>query len=186
MTSPEERFTALYQRHYEDIARYVRRRAPDVECRDAVAEVFLIGWRRFAEVERARKPLPWLYGVARRVLANEFRSAGRARSLLDRIARHTGPAETPNHAEETAVRVSVAAWFDRLPEPDREALRLIAWECLSTTDAALALGCSPAALAMRLHRLRRRLRREMVVTAPRSRAKELVDLSTPLFRTGGE
>ncbi|MGW0516485.1 RNA polymerase sigma factor [Crossiella sp. NPDC003009] len=178
MTSPEERFTALYERHYEDIARYVRRRAPDVECRDAVAEVFLIGWRRFAEVERTRTPLPWLYGVARRVLANEFRSAGRARNLLDRITRHTGPAEAPNHAEETAVRVSVAAWFDRLPEPDREALRLIAWEGLSTRDAALALGCSPAALAMRLHRLRRRLRRELVATTPQPGPDRLVNLST--------
>lgn len=95
MTEPEQRFTALYQLHYEDIARYVRRRAPELDCRDTVAEVFLTAWRRFAELERSPLPLPWLYGVARRVLANAFRGAARAEALIERVAAHAGPARRP-------------------------------------------------------------------------------------------
>jgi RNA polymerase sigma-70 factor (ECF subfamily) len=47
----------------------------------------------------------------------------------------------------------------RLPEADREVLRLIAWE--GETDAralGLALGLSPVAVRSRVHRARRRLR----------------------------
>jgi RNA polymerase sigma-70 factor (ECF subfamily) len=45
----------------------------------------------------------------------------------------------------------------RLPEPDREALRLVGWDGLDLAGAALAMGCSRSAMAMRLHRARRRL-----------------------------
>jgi RNA polymerase sigma-70 factor (ECF subfamily) len=44
-----------------------------------------------------------------------------------------------------------------LGENDRDALRLVAWERLSLTDAARAAGVSRAAFAMRVHRARRRL-----------------------------
>lgn len=158
MSDQETRFTALYQRHYPDIARYVRRRAPELDCRDTVAEVFLIAWRRFAELERSALPLPWLYGVARRVLANTFRGERRADALIERVAAHSGPEQAPDHAEQTETRLAVARLFAGMSEPDREAVRLIAWEGLSTREAAAVLGCSPATLTMRLVRLRRRLR----------------------------
>ncbi|WHT18899.1 sigma-70 family RNA polymerase sigma factor [Crossiella sp. CA-258035] len=158
MSGPEERFTALYQLHYEDIARYLRRRAPELDCRDLVADVFLVAWRRFAELERARLPLPWLYGVARRVLANACRGARRADGLVAKAARYSGRDLAADHTEQTEDRLALAAALAGLGETDREALRLIAWEGLSTRDAAAALGCSAAALSMRLLRLRRRLR----------------------------
>ncbi|MBA2438956.1 MAG: sigma-70 family RNA polymerase sigma factor, partial [Acidimicrobiia bacterium] len=40
---------------------------------------------------------------------------------------------------------------------DREILRLVAWDGLSTTQAVQSLGCTRAAFAVRLHRARRRL-----------------------------
>jgi RNA polymerase sigma-70 factor (ECF subfamily) len=50
---------------------------------------------------------------------------------------------------------------DRLRETDRELLRLIAWEELTTREAATVLGISHAACRVRLHRVRRRLAREL-------------------------
>jgi RNA polymerase sigma-70 factor (ECF subfamily) len=44
-----------------------------------------------------------------------------------------------------------------LPEADREALMLAAWEGLSAQQAARVLGCSPTAFRIRLHRARRKL-----------------------------
>lgn len=156
MPTNEARFTAMYERYYDDIDRYVRRRAPDLPVRDVVAEVFLVAWRRPKEVPAAN-PLPWLYGVARRTLANEVRFARRARSLTERVGSHADP-HVPDHGDGVADRLSVAAAFDVLPEADREALRLVAWEGLSTKDAAKAAGCSLPAMTMRLSRARRRFR----------------------------
>jgi RNA polymerase sigma-70 factor (ECF subfamily) len=41
---------------------------------EGLAETFLVAWRRLDDVPD--DPLPWLYRVARRVLANQRRSAG--------------------------------------------------------------------------------------------------------------
>jgi Sigma-70, region 4 len=48
-----------------------------------------------------------------------------------------------------------------MPENDREAITLIAWEGLRPAEAATVLGQSPAAFRVRLHRAKRRLRREL-------------------------
>ncbi|BBH64061.1 DNA-directed RNA polymerase sigma-70 factor [Actinoplanes sp. OR16] len=165
MTTDEERFTALYERHYTDVERYVVRRASDVAARDVVADVFVVIWRRIGDVPEPA--LPWIYGVARRVLANELRGVQRRRQLEQKVAGHAGDDTAADHADDVTSAAVLAAAFERLPETDRETLRLIAWEELSTRDAATAAGCSLATFAMRLHRARRRLRREMTPhTAP--------------------
>jgi RNA polymerase sigma-70 factor (ECF subfamily) len=48
-----------------------------------------------------------------------------------------------------------------LSELDQEALRLVGWEELDLAAAALAMGCSRATMAVRLHRARRRLERAL-------------------------
>ncbi|GIE78751.1 DNA-directed RNA polymerase sigma-70 factor [Actinoplanes philippinensis] len=163
MAKSEERFTVLYEQHYDAVERYVRRRLDDAAVRDVVAEVFLVAWRRLPEVPD--DALPWLYGTARRVLANEFRGAGRRAALTVRAADH-GEFQVDDHADEVAGRVSLAAALAGLPEPYAEALRLVAWECLTLRQAAKAAGCSLPAFAMRLHRARARLRQALSPTGP--------------------
>ncbi|MGX6600933.1 sigma factor [Micromonosporaceae bacterium Da 78-11] len=145
MATAEDRFTRLYEQHYDAVERYVRRRADDAAVRDVVAEVFVVAWRRLAELPG--EPLPWLYGTARRVLANEVRGAQRRTRLAARVADHVDPASR-DHADEVAGRLSVAAAFRRLPEADAEASRLVAWESLGLRDAARAAGCSLPAFAI--------------------------------------
>jgi RNA polymerase sigma factor (sigma-70 family) len=171
MTSADERFTHLYQQHYGDIERYVRRRAPDLAVRDVVAEVFLVVWRRPDQISWTH-PLPWLYGVARRVLANELRSVQRARALRERVSAQV-VGNTADHADEIAHRLEIAAAFDSLSAADQEVLRLVAWEGLSGRDAARAAGCSLTALTMRLNRARRRLRAALG-TLPADNPSELL------------
>jgi DNA-directed RNA polymerase specialized sigma24 family protein len=72
------RFDALFQEHVAGIASYCgwrSRTAGDGE--DAVAEVFLIAWRRLDDVPDGDQTRPWLYAVARRVLANQARADAR-------------------------------------------------------------------------------------------------------------
>ena len=56
------------------------------------------------------------------------------------------------HLRDEALRTLAA-----LPEQDREALLLVAWDGLTTEQAATVLGCRPSALRTRLHRVRKRL-----------------------------
>ncbi len=55
------------------------------------------------------------------------------------------------------LRLTVLTALEHLPDKERETMRLLAWDCLSTADAATVLGCSRATLAVRAHRARRKL-----------------------------
>lgn len=127
---------------------YALRRSDRDTAQDVVAETFAVAWRRLDAVPR--DPLPWLYAVARRVLANQRRSTARREALKTALARSTAGFAAPvDHDLADALR--------RLPSGDRELLTLVAWEGLSPREAAAALGCSDTACRLRLHRARRRL-----------------------------
>jgi len=66
-----EEFEQLYRQHAGAVLAYARRRTMQAVADDVVADVFLIAWRRVDDVPAER--LPWLLGVARRVLANQRR-----------------------------------------------------------------------------------------------------------------
>ncbi|MDG4802549.1 sigma-70 family RNA polymerase sigma factor [Micromonospora sp. WMMD980] len=66
-------FTGLYAAEYANVVRYGLRRLADSDASAELAqEVFVVAWRRRDEVPD--RSLPWLYGVARRILANHWRS----------------------------------------------------------------------------------------------------------------
>ena len=160
-STAEQRFAALYDEHHPAVLRYARRRVIDDVAADAAAEVFVVAWRRLSEVPD--EPLPWLYGVARKVLANQRRGAERALRLAERVAVSTAAIEPTlqrmvDPAERVTATLAIADAFDRLSVEDREVLGLIVWEGLGAREAATVLDCSIAALTMRVTRARRRLR----------------------------
>jgi RNA polymerase sigma-70 factor (ECF subfamily) len=150
----QRRFETLYLTYYGHLMRYAARRVEHGQQADVVAETFTIAWRRLDQL-RGDDPLPWLYGIARRVLANDRRSRFRRLRLAERMTAQA--AHDNDLAEDVAARVSLAAVIDALPERDRECLRLAEWERLSPCAAAAVMGCSAATYKVRLHRARRRL-----------------------------
>jgi RNA polymerase sigma-70 factor (ECF subfamily) len=146
---PEERFEEIYRRHLDTVVAYVRRRASHDAVEDVVAETFLVCWRRLDRVPD--QALPWLYAVARKLLANQRRASARGRHAPWGLAldQRADPAAVRDPALRTA--------FARLSERDRELLALVAWEGLTLAETAGALGCSPLACRVRLHRAKRRL-----------------------------
>ena len=149
-----ERFRAVYDLAYPRVMAYVMRRArSQADVPDVVAEVFLVAWRRLDDIPTDGAFLPWMYGVARRSLANHYRTRTRKDALEQRVARE--PRTVP--ADHDAVHEAL----DALREDDREILRLAAWEDLDHDEIAAALRITPAAVAVRLHRARRRLAREL-------------------------
>ncbi len=151
------RFEGLFLTHYEAVLAYARRRTASEQAQDVVAETFTVAWRRLADVpENAR---PWLYAVARRVLANQRRGEQRRSALAERVASEPSPAAAPPPA--LARGSQLARVLEQLPEQEREALLLIAWDGMTPKQAAASLGCSRVALRVRLHRARARLTQEL-------------------------
>jgi len=118
-----------------------------------VSETFLVAWRRVGDVPE--DALPWLIGVARRVVGEERRAAGRRDRLDARVATEAAVAGTDSGTSDDDGEVLAA--LAALTESDRELVLLICWEGLSSADAARVVGCTPLAARLRLHRARRRL-----------------------------
>ena len=90
----------------------------------------------------------------RAALARTAGGAGRAHGFRDAVG-------SPAREEDAGVAAELAGAIAQLTGSQQEALLLIAWDGLSEREAALALGCSRAAFAARLHRARARVRAAM-------------------------
>ncbi|WP_433463517.1 RNA polymerase sigma factor [Spirillospora sp. CA-128828] len=158
MLDPHDRFARAYEEHYPAIVRYAARRIDTERARDVAMETFLVAWRRLEELpESADAVRPWLYGVARKVLANEQRANRRRDRLLGRLHTARAPVAEPDHAILTVEAMGVQEVMRRLSPRDQEVLQLIAWEGLDVATAAQVVGCSAKTLSVRLLRARRRL-----------------------------
>lgn len=157
-----ERFERVTRALYEPLQKFARRRTTGEVVDDVVAETLLVLWRRLDEVVEGDE-LAWCYGVARRVLANHHRSAARARRLVDRLSSATHSASSASAAVDATGRDGdeVRTALATLSSKDRQVLMLWAWEGLEPRDIAVVLDVSPNAAAIRLHRSKQRLRRQL-------------------------
>lgn len=161
MNSREALFRRLFRAHYRYVLVYaVRRTTQRADAEDAIAEAFLVAWRRIDEVPMdAREQRLWLYAVTRRTLANHRRGNRRAERLPQRLISLTGDAPSADIGIEDAVDVQLGLWALRqLSEDDQELVRLALWEDLSHAEIAQVIGTSVPNVAVRLHRARGRLR----------------------------
>lgn len=151
-------FDALYRRWHAPVLAYARRRV--IEPDDLVAEVFTAAWRYRSRVPEP--PLPWLLRTASNLSLHAARGARRRNRLAVKVGSQR-PGQEVDPAEAVAERADASALvlvaLDLLSPTDRELLRLVAWEQLSTAELGYVLGCSEAAVRVRLHRARGRLAR---------------------------
>jgi RNA polymerase sigma-70 factor (ECF subfamily) len=159
-------FALFFRRYVTAVTLYAVRRCKDPEdVADLVADTFLIALqaagRYIPETETA---LPWLFGIARRVLARQRRrTAGAARLFIK--ASNTHVLFSASEEDEVASAIDAARQRPALEEAlthltpgEREVLELVAYDGLTPSEAALVLGLSPNAARLRLSRARRHLR----------------------------
>jgi RNA polymerase sigma-70 factor (ECF subfamily) len=170
----EQRLRELYVAHAQQVLSYALRRGasrPDAE--DLVIETFLTLWRRLDEL--ADPGLPWLLAAARRLLANQRRSASRRLALERKImsVEQSSSTEGASLVDDPSLARALA----RLDEEDREVLLLTAWEGLTQKEVGQVLGCSRRTVMARLKRARTNLARfledEAALPEP-SRTEEVV------------
>jgi RNA polymerase sigma factor (sigma-70 family) len=164
-SSPDvQRFEKLYRAQARALLAYALRRVDRAEeAADVVAETMLVAWRRLDEVPPGDDARPWLFGVARRVLANSRRGSRRRDRLGQRLRREVDRLVAADHAAAVETNLVVRDALARLEADDREILLLTSWEGLQPTEIALALDVPAATVRTRLHRARQRLRQQLAV-----------------------
>jgi RNA polymerase sigma-70 factor (ECF subfamily) len=147
----------LFKSYHAEVLGYCARRVGREEAEDTAAEVFAIASRRAGEIDWSTAR-PWLFGIARGVIANRWRSLRRwnkAAGLVSGLANppQDGPDEVViRYAEDQEVLTTLHG----MRATDREVLMLAEWEELSSAEIAHALGISVAAADQRLHRAKDR------------------------------
>ena len=172
----DARLLDVYERHYREISAYCRRRVSADRVDDVVSETFLIAWRKREVMPEGRDALPWLYGVAHRVILHKWRSSGRSRRLEAKLA--SLGIDEASSAEELLVvseeSRQVIEATSRLRPKDQELLRLSYWEELSHAEVGQVLGLRPDAVRQRVSRALRALAREYERLDRKSHASTLL------------
>ncbi len=160
----------LYDAHADTIARYLQRRLEPERVEDAVASVFERALRSYARyVPTHDTPLPWLFGIAANVVADNRRSETRRLRALARLG--AGAVEhTAAVLDTSAVDPRLVAELLRLKPADRETLLLVAWGELSYEETASALEVPVGTVRSRLARARSQLTASLPAPPARRRA----------------
>ena len=157
-------FAEFYRAHIDEVTRFVTRRVADPQlAADLTADVFLAVIEAAAHYRGSHGgPRTWLYGIARNVIAAEFRRSARerraegliaGRRLLeaDDIGRLVEKIDASRQVRELHQQLQA------LPEGERAVLELVSVDGLTVVEAAAALGIRPVTARVRLHRARRAL-----------------------------
>jgi RNA polymerase sigma factor (sigma-70 family) len=172
-------FATVFDLHARPVYNFCFRRTANwAEAEDAMSEVFLVAWKRRAEVTfttEGERVLPWLLGVALNVLRNRRRSSRRAAAALARV---DGRAAEADFSDEVVGRLAderemrrVLAVLERLAPQEQDVLAVCAWGGLSYDEAAVALGVPVGTVRSRLSRARSHLR-ELVAASGHERDDE--------------
>jgi RNA polymerase sigma-70 factor (ECF subfamily) len=180
MSDEEAKFAELYRRYVKQLHAYCLRRTSRSHAADAVADTFLVAWKKIDQIPRDDAALPWLYAVAFRILSHQWRHRARSRKLRDRLGGLADAGVEPPDVlvvrdEEYRIVLKASA---QLRPIDQEVLRLTLWEELSHADVAMVLGIDPDAAKQRAYRARRNLAKEY--------KKITNDRRPPAAREGGE
>lgn len=148
-------FGGLFDRHGVAVRRYVVRRVGISAGEDLAAEVFVRAFRARSKYRVERESaLPWLLGVANRVISEHRRIERRRLATIERLL--VEDRELASSAD-AGLTLEVVRALRRLPAAYRDTLLLLVWGELSRAEVAAALGVSVGTVNSRIARARKRL-----------------------------
>jgi RNA polymerase sigma-70 factor (ECF subfamily) len=155
-------FGLIYDRHAATLLRFLGRRAGARVAEGLVGELFRIAFERRKTFDPSRaSALPWLYGIGSNLLLKHRRGEARRLRASARMAVGREAADARASAAALDARLlfpRVADAIEALPDEEREALLLFAWEDLPYQGVAEALALPVGTVRSRLNRARARLR----------------------------
>lgn len=158
------RFEQLYTETRVAILGYLLRRCGDpADAADLLAETYLTAWRRIDDIPEDGQARPWLYGVARRTLANYHRHQRVEDRLAETLrAQLLSKVDRTRSQHDSRFSDVISDSLDQLSTADREIIELAAYDQLTPAEIAVVIDKSPGAVRVRLHRIRRALRLDLL------------------------
>lgn len=163
-------FRDLFERHHDDVRRYLQRRAGADTGEELAAQTFEEAFRTRARFDPAySNARPWLMGIATNLLRHHYRAeAARLRALEHAAGMASTVPEDDPEARLDAQRAAhvLARALQQMSRGDRDIVLLYAWADLTYAEIARALHLPIGTVRSRLHRIRRRLREPESVEDP--------------------
>lgn len=157
----KQAFGELYERHLDEVYRYIFYRTADPrEAEDLTETVFLKVWEalpRFRPEETSFRT--WLYRVAHNLVVDHYRTRKTATQLEEGSAL---PDPSPSPEQQIMAREreqQIARWIAKLPPDYQQVLTLRFVQDLSHAETAQILGRSEAAVRVLQYRALRALRK---------------------------
>jgi RNA polymerase sigma-70 factor (ECF subfamily) len=155
-------FGALYDRHFQQIYRFVYSRVREqTAAEDVTSEVFIKALKAMPRYQDTGRPFAaWLYQIAVNAIADRYRTLRPTHALDDF---HDLSVGGPDIDEQAAQRDEIRRiWrlVEGLPLQQRTALVLKFQEDMKIEDIAVAMGKTPGAVKLLIHRGVSRLREE--------------------------
>jgi RNA polymerase sigma factor (sigma-70 family) len=158
-------FSSVFERHFDDVRRYLVRRVGPALGDDLASETFVRAFDGRGRFDAERGVVrAWLFGIAANLLRHRARSEERrlrayARSGVDPVTEELEGVPARIDAQRTGPRLAAA--LARLSSGEREVVLLYAWADLSYDEIAVALELPVGTIRSRLSRARARLRHEL-------------------------
>lgn len=150
-------FSSMYARYAPDVFRFAFYLAGNrAEAEDITSETFVRAWTA-SEPIQMETVKGYLFTIARNLFLQRLRKNSRAQPL-DESIRDPHPSPEAKAATRAAYSAAMEG-LRKLPELDRVALLMSAFEGVPYADIARALGISLAAVKMKIHRSRLALSR---------------------------
>lgn len=159
----EDVVAGWFDAHAQDLAGYATRRVGPTLASDIVADTFRIAWEQLDSYNPGRGgERAWLFGIASNLLRRHWRTEERRLRIQAQSVRADIHPVDPlllvdEHLDARARYERVVDGVASLAPEDRDLLVLIAWEEMSSREAAAAIGVPPGTVRSRLARIRTQL-----------------------------
>jgi RNA polymerase sigma-70 factor, ECF subfamily len=149
-------FAALHARYANMVHAILLARLSPTEAEDQVQEVFLIAWKKLAQLDDVAVFGAWLGTIARHRAVDCHRRRHATEALPDGLP----DAHSASSSDVAEVR-NVLAAIHNLPEAYRETLVMRLCEGMSGPEIAAVTGLEPGSVRINLHRGMKLLREKL-------------------------
>ena len=175
-----EAFGQIFERHFDAVLAYARRRIGWSFGEEVASRVFVVAFERRASFDgRYASARPWLFGIATNLIRHHLRDERIHLAAIGRIPGDADPTPVDDTDRLDAQRLAplLTSALLELSEDDRETFLLVALGELTYEQTALAIGIPIGTVRSRIHRARGLLRERI----PQLQA---ISVQTPDRETG--
>ncbi|PCI77859.1 MAG: RNA polymerase subunit sigma-70 [SAR86 cluster bacterium] len=151
--------TLWEQFHGELYGFLITRVNSDATAQDILQSAFLRAHKQLTAGNIPEQPRAWLYQIARNLIVDSHRRAGRQQSLADKVAAEPTSAELADNEGDAFSLVArmLPMFIEQLDAPYRDALQMTELEGLTQGEAAASSGISLSGMKSRIQRGRKKV-----------------------------